>query len=141
MAYHREDNDRVGRGGLSRMMDDDPTTAQIATLVGRRWSPQRLEVGWAIREAYRGQGYASELGREALSYAFHILGASCVIAFTERHKRSSRAVMERIGMRYRGEIVTRGLIEGDHEEHDEAPFSVYAIDRPIGSQIAITVSK
>jgi hypothetical protein len=32
--------------------------------------------------------------------------------------------MERIGMRYAGEIRSRGLIEGLEGEHDDAPFAV-----------------
>jgi hypothetical protein len=33
--------------------------------------------------------------------------------------------MERIGMRYAGEIRSRGMVEGLEGEHDDAPFAVY----------------
>jgi len=37
--------------------------------------------------------------------------------------------MERLGMRWAGEITARGLIDGKSGEHDDAPFAVYAIGR------------
>jgi hypothetical protein len=37
--------------------------------------------------------------------------------------------MERIGMRYVGEIRSRGSVEGLEGEHDDAPFSVYVLLR------------
>jgi len=46
-----------------------------------------------------------------------------------RHNARSRAVMERIGMRYAGEIRTRGLVEGTEEEQDDAPFAVCVLLR------------
>jgi hypothetical protein len=37
--------------------------------------------------------------------------------------------MERLGMRWAGEITARGLIDGTSGEHDNAPFALYAIGR------------
>jgi hypothetical protein len=37
--------------------------------------------------------------------------------------------MERLGMRWAGEIMARGLIEGRSGEHDGAPFALYAVGR------------
>jgi RimJ/RimL family protein N-acetyltransferase len=48
-----------------------------------------------------------------------------VIAFTERINTASRAVMERLGMNYAGEIQTDGLVEGREGVHQDAPFAVY----------------
>jgi hypothetical protein len=41
----------------------------------------------------------------------------------------SRAVMERIGMWYAGEIRSRGIVEGTGEEQDDAPFAVCVLLR------------
>jgi RimJ/RimL family protein N-acetyltransferase len=49
------------------------------------------------------------------------------VAFTERHNRRSRAVMERLGMGYVGELTAPGLVEGRAGVHDGAPFALYAI--------------
>ena len=48
-----------------------------------------------------------------------------MVAFTEQHNVASRRVMERIGMTHTGEIRWRGLVEGQTEQQDAAPFAVY----------------
>ncbi len=52
-----------------------------------------------------------------------------VVSCTVRHNLRSRAVMERIGMRYAGEIHSRGMVEGLEGEHDDAPFAVHVLLR------------
>jgi hypothetical protein len=37
--------------------------------------------------------------------------------------------MERLGMRWAGQIMSRGLMEGSSGEQDSAPFALYAIGR------------
>jgi RimJ/RimL family protein N-acetyltransferase len=69
---------------------------------------------------------AVDIGQAALVLASDGLGANRVIAFTERHNMASRRVMEKLGMTYVGEIPWRGLVEGQAEERDDAPFAVYA---------------
>ena len=83
-----------------------------------------LEIGWALRREFWGRGYASEIGRAGLAYAFDVLGVRAVVSCTVRHNLRSRAVMERIGMRYAGEIRGRGIVEGVEGERDDAPFAV-----------------
>jgi RimJ/RimL family protein N-acetyltransferase len=128
IAYERRTGALVGRGGLSRMVAS-PVSSHIAALAGPAWTEGRLELGWAVRERFRGQGLATEIGRAGLGFAFEVLEAYSVISFTERHNGASRSVMERLGMRLAGEITARGLIEGKRGEHDRVPFAVYAIER------------
>lgn len=114
MAYHRATGELVGRGGLSR-----------AEVDGR----VRLEIGWTVHSGLWGCGYATEIGRAGLAFAFGELGAGEVVAFTELHNRRSRAVMERLGMRHVRDFTRRGLVEGCDGVHDRAPFALYAITR------------
>jgi RimJ/RimL family protein N-acetyltransferase len=100
IAYEGRTGELVGRGGLSRM-GASAVRAQVAT----------------------------EIGRAGLGFAVGELGARSVVSFTERHNRASRNVMERLGMRWAGEIMSRGLIEGGGGEHDNAPFALYAVGR------------
>lgn len=88
-----------------------------------------LEIGWALRREFWGRGYAAEIGHAGLAYAFNVLGAHAVVSCTVRHNARSRAVMERIGMRYAGEIRSRGLVDGVEGERDDAPFAICVLLR------------
>jgi ribosomal-protein-alanine N-acetyltransferase len=78
----------------------------------------RAASGWTVRSDLWGRGYATEIGRAGLSFAFDELGATEVVAFTEPHNRRSRMLMERLGMVVVGDIV----LDGD-------PFVLYRIRR------------
>jgi RimJ/RimL family protein N-acetyltransferase len=131
IAYDLGTGELVGRGGLSRLGAAETVTRRIAAaLPGTGWLRDRLEVGWTVRSALWGQGYATEIGRAGLAFAFEDLGAEEVVAFTERHNRRSRAVMERLGMGFVGEFPGRGLVEGRPGVHDDAPFALYLGARP-----------
>ena len=93
MAYDRNTGGLVGRGGLSRMSVE---------------GHHGLEVGWVLLDAYRGHGYATEIGRAGLVFAFGELGADEVISFTEARNTASRAVMERLGLRFDHEFIWPG---------------------------------
>jgi len=75
-------------------------------------------------------GYATEIGRFGHDCAFSVLGVEEVVSFTEVHNARSRAVMERLGMCYVGQILRPGLIAGSAVVHEEAPFALYRITRP-----------
>ncbi len=110
MARLCSDGMLVGRGGLSHFdLEGEPT----------------LELGWTLRDAARGHGYAIEIGRAALDVAFDDLRAERVVAFTEVHNHASQAVMQRLGMRPRGLIHRPGLVEGAAGVHENAPFALY----------------
>jgi RimJ/RimL family protein N-acetyltransferase len=142
IAYDRLSGEVVGRGGLSRTPVDDDWGQIYAFLPAQPWVSVAheirrpfvayanwLEIGWALRREFRGRGYASEIGRAGLAFAFDILGAQAVVSCTIRDNVRSRAVMERIGMRYAGEIRSRGIVEGVKGEQDDAPFAVCVLLR------------
>jgi RimJ/RimL family protein N-acetyltransferase len=142
IAYDRVSGEVVGRGGLSRTPVDDDWGQIYALLPAEPWvrvaneigSPSLahanwLEIGWALRRQFWGCGFASEIGRAGLEFAFDVLGMHAVVSCTVRHNVRSRAVMERIGMRYAGEILSRGIVEGADEEQDDAPFAVCVLLR------------
>jgi RimJ/RimL family protein N-acetyltransferase len=126
VAYDLGTGELVGRGGLSRLGPKSAVTGRIAALLpGGGWLSDRLELGWTVRSDLWGQGYATEIGGAGLAYAFGDLEAEEVVAFTERHNRRSRAVMQRLGMRHVGGLLARGLVEGRPGIHDDAPFALY----------------
>ena len=85
MAYERSNGALVGRGGLSRVL-----------IAGQ----ERLEVGWVMLRSFWGQGYATEIGRAGVAFAFDELDADEVVSYTEARNARSRAVMERLGFHY-----------------------------------------
>jgi RimJ/RimL family protein N-acetyltransferase len=142
IAYDRLTGDVIGRGGLSRTPVDDDWGQLYAFLPAEPWvrvphevhhpfvaHANWLEIGWALRPRFWGHGYASEIGRAGLAYAFDVLGVRAVVSCTVRHNERSRAVMERIGMRYAGEVRSRGIVEGMDGERDDAPFAVCVLLR------------
>jgi RimJ/RimL family protein N-acetyltransferase len=64
------------------------------------WFRDGVEVGWRIRSAYWGHGYAPEAGRAALAAGFDQLGLDEIISFTAVTNHTSRRVMDKIGLRY-----------------------------------------
>jgi RimJ/RimL family protein N-acetyltransferase len=137
IGYDRVSGEVVGRGGLSRTPVDDDWGQLYPLLPAEPWvrvalqtrrpfvaHANWLEIGWALRREFWGRGYASEIGRAGLAFAFDDLGVQAVVSCTVRHNVRSRAVMERIGMRYAGEIRSRGIVEGIDVEQDDAPFAV-----------------
>jgi RimJ/RimL family protein N-acetyltransferase len=104
MAYYRATGTLIGRGGLSRVR-----------IEGR----ERLEIGWAVRGQFWGQGFATEIGRAGLTFAFDELAADEVISFTEPHNARSRAVMERLGFCYHHDFV-----------REDETFALYSLPRP-----------
>lgn len=62
------------------------------------WFCDGVEVGWRIRSAHWGQGYAPEAGRAALAFGFDHLGLDEIISFTAVTNTNSRRVMEKLGL-------------------------------------------
>jgi RimJ/RimL family protein N-acetyltransferase len=106
MAYLRTTAALVGRGGLSRVH-----------LAGQ----ERLEIGWALLRPFWGQGYATEIGRAGMVFAFEELGADEVVSYTETRNARSRAVMERLGFHYSQDFI---------DEADGVPCALYILTRP-----------
>jgi ribosomal-protein-alanine N-acetyltransferase len=84
----------VGWGGLRH-----------TTIAGR----PEVEVLWFMHPDHWGQGYTTEMAREAVRVAFDVLELDDVVAFTLPVNRPSRAVMEKLGMTYETEIEHVGL--------------------------------
>ncbi|HEY6746869.1 MAG TPA: GNAT family N-acetyltransferase [Mycobacteriales bacterium] len=114
MARDRADGSLVGRGGFTRIDLGGETV---------------LELGWVVRDARTGRGYATEIGRPALVWAARHHPSLPVVSFTEVHNLASRAVMERLGLRPAGTLHREGLVEGRPGLHPHAPFALYRVPR------------
>jgi RimJ/RimL family protein N-acetyltransferase len=92
-------------------------------LVGRVgcWRPEGwpgLEVGWTLRRAYWGRGYATEAARASLEHAFTALEQTHVVSLIDPKNTNSIRVAERLGERPEGEWKVFGI-----------KLIVYGIDR------------
>jgi RimJ/RimL family protein N-acetyltransferase len=133
IAYDRLSGEVVGRGGLSRTPVNEDWGRIYAFLPPEPWvrvpyevrrpyvvHANWLEIGWALRRKFWGQGFASEIGRAGLEFAFEVLGAQAVVSCTDVCNVRSRAVMERIGMHYAGELRASDTGKGDEGTQDQA---------------------
>lgn len=80
----RETGEFLGRAGLDQVGAAMPFTA--------------VDVGWRLKRAAWGHGYATEAARACLAFAFETLGLPEVIAMTTVRNVRSQAVMRRLGM-------------------------------------------
>jgi len=112
MARTLEDGSLVGRGGFS-LIDLDGEAV--------------LELGWAVRDALAGRGYATEIGRAAFAWAAQHRPGMPIVAFTGVHNHPSQAVMRRLEMQPVGEIRGEGLVESQLGIHPDARFALYRL--------------
>ncbi|MTI43976.1 RimJ/RimL family protein N-acetyltransferase [Roseibium hamelinense] len=59
-----------------------------------------IEIGWRLKKAAWGKGYATEAAGEWLRFGFDTLELKEIVSFTARQNLPSIRVMERLGMRY-----------------------------------------
>ena len=97
----RESGALIGDGGLHPLGGQGPD----------------VELGYTLARAAWGRGYATELGRALIDYAFDVLGAPRVVAQVEPANRGSRRVLEKLGMTEREQRMAYGR-----------PHLLYAVD-------------
>jgi RimJ/RimL family protein N-acetyltransferase len=87
-------------------LDSGALIGRIGLLRHHDWplEPSPVEVGWVLDERYWGRGLATEGGRASVDlWRTSLLDDSRVLSITSPANRRSRAVMERLGLTYRGE--------------------------------------
>ena len=67
------------------------------------------EVLWALHPDAWKKGYATEMARAALDYGFRELELPLIFAMTKPDNSPSQAVMRRLGLVYRKNVVYRGM--------------------------------
>lgn len=97
----RESGDFVGRAGLNWTVIE---------------GVDEVELPWAVRERFQGQGLASEAATAAIEMA-RTVGIERVVSFTLLDNRASRRVMEKVGLQFSGNVSRAGL-----------PHALYVLD-------------
>ena len=67
------------------------------------------EVLWALHPDVWGKGYATETARAALAYGFDTPALKLIFAMTRPDNLASQAVMRRLGLLYRKNVVYKGM--------------------------------
>lgn len=67
------------------------------------------EVLWSLHPDAWGQGFATEAARAALDFGFGTLGLATIFAVTRPDNTASQAVMKRLGLTYRKDVVYRDI--------------------------------
>jgi len=90
------------------------TPAELAPVLALGESSQHssieLEIGWAIANRYRNQGYATEAAQALIDYGLNDLGVARLVAFTESDNHPSVKVMKKLGMRIGQSRATEGIV-------------------------------
>ena len=101
----------MGRGLWAAFLREPDVGAPLVG-TGGFWhfgTPPEPEILWALDDDRRGRGYATEMSRAMLRWAFDHLGFARVVAATDVPNVDSERVMQRIGMRFRERRVRDGL--------------------------------
>ena len=67
----------------------------------RREQLDGVDIGYAFLPAGRGRGYALEAARRVMQYATEDLGLRRVLGIVASNNKPSRALLEKLGLRYR----------------------------------------
>lgn len=103
-AFVERATDRVVGAGCIQYLGRDPANPH--------------EIGWRLVPDKWGKGYASEAARAMAAWAFETLEAPLLCAVCKAENVASAKVMQRLGMRYRGE-----------ETWYDSPHAVYEMTR------------
>lgn len=74
-----------------------------------------IDIGWRLKKAAWGMGYATEGAKRCLEYAFHDLGIDAIIAICTISNLNSEKVMQKIGMQKIGSFLHPNMV--DHPEY------------------------
>jgi RimJ/RimL family protein N-acetyltransferase len=118
-----ETGDFIGTIGLQTMRDAVPNLPQPA-----------VEIGWRLTQSTQSKGFATEGARTIVDFAFNQLGLNEVVAITAIPNKSSRRVMEKLGMTHRPEL------DFDHPRvpagHQYQRHTLYSLRSPKSDEVS-----
>jgi len=65
----------------------------------------KYDIGWNFNEKYEGKGYAYESSKALMDYAFDVLNARRIVAYTADYNVRSNRLLEKLGMRKEGHFI------------------------------------
>ena len=92
MWYEKKTHNYVGRGGLKLFRRNPNDNFEV-------------ELTYQIKREHWNQGFAQEIGRSSISYAFDVLNLDNIICFTAHNNYSSLRVMQKLGFVFEEDFV------------------------------------
>jgi len=80
-------------------LQDDATPVGICGLLKRDYLAD-VDVGFALREQFRGKGYALEAAQAVMRHGHEVLGLRRIVAITAPHNHASIKLLQRLGLRF-----------------------------------------
>ncbi|KAA3633549.1 MAG: N-acetyltransferase [Proteobacteria bacterium] len=103
----REDGEKLGTAVLLPMPVDKEDT-DWSLVVPDRFPDADVEIGYLLKRAAWGMGYATEAAARLLRFAFEETPLDRVVAVTDPDNHASRRVLRKIGLRDAGERLAYG---------------------------------
>lgn len=102
----------------------------------RQSGPRELEIGYRLTQSWWGRGLATEGSARLLALAFEEMQVTRVWAQTMTANTRSRAVMERLGMRFVRNFFIEGLETIEGSELGDVEYEITADDWLLGRQLS-----
>ncbi|WP_376695746.1 GNAT family N-acetyltransferase [Wenzhouxiangella sp. EGI_FJ10305] len=100
------------------------TTGEVIGLVGlQQLDDGDFELGWWIWRDYWGQGFATEAGGAFVAHARDVMGLKTLVAVIDPPNAASRAVAEKLGLRFECTKSARETIS----RREDLPIAFYRI--------------
>ena len=84
--------------------DDETLIGEAILKLGPALRHRQAEIGWAVAEGAKGNGYGTEIGGALLDMAFRRLRLHRAFALCSVDNVASRRIMEKLGMREEGRL-------------------------------------
>ncbi len=89
-------------------------------LVNQTWESEytpAVDIGWRLKRAAWGKGYATEAAKACLDAAFTKFGLEEVVAFATDTNFASENVMKKIGMKFIGTVQHPSIVDDNRFKH------------------------
>ena len=101
-AELKSTGEKIGDGELTPIPMGERTKTDWSQVVPNAYPTDPVEVGYLLKPAFWGQGFASELCARLLRFAFEQTALDRVVACTDPDNRASQNVLRKSGLRHIG---------------------------------------
>ena len=108
----RRSSEHWAEHGFGRFAIEDSRTHACIGWIGLAYGnpvlPNEVEIGWRLAHPYWGAGIATEAARAVLDWLMAAFELPCVVSIANAQNTASIAVMHRLGLRHRADLIFEG---------------------------------